>query len=240
MQIWAIADLHLCLGAPEKNMDHFGQRWSNYMERIEYNWCEVVQEEDLVLIPGDISWALKLDDALLDLEWIDRLPGTKVMIRGNHDYWWSSPSKVRTVLPPSLHIIQNDTFHQGELGVAGTRFWDSPEYDFSAEVNGSFKVGQIEEKIYKRELHRLELSLQQLGEKAQVRLAMTHYPPIGTDLASSAASLLFEKYGIQKVLFGHLHNLREGLQLFGQREEIEYILTAADYLNFHPKKICSI
>ncbi len=227
MIIYAIADLHLSVGVPGKNMDIFGPQWTDYMGSIAKNWRAVVQPEDLVLLPGDISWAMKMEEAVKDFEWIDALPGTKVMIRGNHDYWWGSSSKVRAQLPPSLHIIQNDAFNYQGVSIAGTRFWDSP----------AFSLQPVDEKIYHRELKRLEMSLKKLDLSAKHRIAMTHYPPISADLQPSAASQLLEEYKVQFCLFGHLHNLKEGVQLFGVKNGISYILTAADYLNFKPKKI---
>ncbi len=130
MTVWAIADLHLSFGIKDKEMDVFGKEWHNHHAKIEQHWREDITNEDLVLLAGDISWAKRLEEALPDLSWINALPGTKVMIRGNHDYWWSSPSKVRDALPSSLHIIQNDTFEWNDVAIAGSRLWDSTEYNF--------------------------------------------------------------------------------------------------------------
>lgn len=228
MKIFAIADLHLSIGVPQKKMDIFGSKWTGYMEKIAHNWKAVVSSQDLVLIPGDISWALKLEEALKDLEWIDTLPGTKVMIRGNHDYWWGSLSKLRDNLPASCHVIQNDAFTFNDISIAGARLWDSPEYHF-----GSY-TPEIDEKIFNRELQRLELSLKRLDPRAKHRIAMTHYPPIGGDLRPSKASALLEKYGIEICVFGHLHGLEEDVKMFGKKNGVEYILTAVDHLDFTP------
>jgi len=219
-------------------MDKFGPVWANYMERIATNWRAVVKAEDLVLLPGDISWAMTMEEAIKDFEWLEALPGTKVMIRGNHDYWWSSPSKVRANLPPSLHIIQNDAFSFHGISIGGTRFWDSPEFNFSHCFGKSFEAPPIDEKIYLRELERLELSLKKLDPKARFRVVMTHYPPIGSDLKPSKVSALLEKYNVNLSLFGHLHGLQGG-KLFGERGGVDYILVAADYLDFKPKKVIS-
>ena len=110
MKIWAIGDLHLAISTPGKEMDFFGRSWVDYTRKIEERWRAVVQPEDLVLVPGDISWALKLQGALIDLAWIDALPGTKLIVRGNHDLWWGSITQVRGTLPPSLHALQHDIF----------------------------------------------------------------------------------------------------------------------------------
>ncbi len=242
-KVWAIADLHLCFGAPEKSMEVFGPEWQNYTDRLKLEWEKRVAPEDLVLLAGDISWALRLEQAQIDLRWIDALPGTKVMIRGNHDYWWSSISKVRGALPPSIHAIQNDVFNWEGLSIGGTRLWDSDEFHFDSYID--FKPRAISEKqrpcgskIFKRELERLELSLKQLDQKAEHRLVMTHYPPIGADLASSTVSKLLENYHVDVCVFGHLHSLKGGQKMFGEKKGVRYVLTAADYLEFKPLMIC--
>src|ERR1700690_1967274 len=110
MAIWAIADLHLAFGTPEKSMEVFGEPWITYTDKIKKNWLELISSEDLVLIHGDISWAMRPEEARIDLEWIHQLPGTKVILRGNHDYWWTSLRQIEKILPPPLHLIQNKAF----------------------------------------------------------------------------------------------------------------------------------
>ena len=243
-RIWAIGDLHLSFALPDKSMDLFGDDWKNHAEKIALHWKSVVHPEDLVLIPGDISWAMRLEEALIDLQWIDQLPGTKVMIKGNHDYWWDSLKKLVQVMPPSIHVIQNNSFSWKEVAIGGTRLWDSSEYDFSSFIeyreNPKQKGMDVEEKmqeelrgkIFTRELSRLEMSLKELNPKAKTRIAMTHYPPIGADLASSQAHQLFLKYGVTIVVFGHLHSLKKGVSLFGEKEGIRYICVSADLIHF--------
>lgn len=225
-------------------MDLFGDDWKNHAEKIASHWKSVVHPEDLVLIPGDISWAMHLDEALVDLAWIDALPGTKVMIKGNHDYWWDSLKKLTQKLPPSIHVIQNNSFSWKEVAIAGTRLWDSSEYHFSSFIDyrenpkekpicREEKVQQeLNEKIFAREISRLEMSLKSLNPDSKVRMAMTHYPPIGADLQSSKAHELFLKYGVTIVVFGHLHSLKRGVSLFGEKEGIRYICVSADLVNF--------
>jgi len=248
MAVWVIGDLHLAFGAPEKTMDFFGEPWIDYTKKIEENWRSSIAEDDLVLIPGDISWAISPEQAKKDLEWIHSLPGTKVMIRGNHDYWWTSLSKVQKILPPSLNLIQNNAFHWKGIGIAGSRLWDSSEYEFSPyiEYRPNPKAKKLEtglnhtsedEKIFERELMRLEMSLKALSKDCQRRFAMTHYPPISADLKESKVSQLLEKYNVSECVFGHLHNVSKSRPLFGKRSEIIYHLTSADYLNFSPKMI---
>ena len=252
MRIWAIGDLHLSLGIPDKEMDIFGPEWRLHHEKIAKNWDALVQPDDLVLIPGDISWAMHLDQAQKDFEWIDARPGVKVMIKGNHDYWWSSASKIRKVLPPSLHVISNDAFFYKGVAIAGTRLWDSDEYTFShlieikPQKEGKEKKEKPQEdpeereRIFSRELQRLEMSLQAMNPAATYKIAMVHYPPLGTDLKDSRATAIFEKYKVNLVLFGHLHSLKKGLTLFGEKNGINYQLTSCDFLNFTLLKVAEI
>lgn len=243
MAIFTIADLHLALNIPEKSMEYFGDVWKNYAERMQEAWERLIKPEDLVLIPGDISWATKEADALVDLNWIDKLPGTKLLLRGNHDYWWSSLSQVRKMLPPSLKVIQNDSFLWEGFSIGGSRLWDTPEYNFNGYIqmidNPRAKKMNLsepleeQEKIFLRELHRLELSLRSLKSGTR-KIAMTHYPPIGPDGAPSRASALLEKYGVETCVFGHLHNVKKDRPLFGNARGVNYILTSADYLDFTP------
>lgn len=246
MAIFALADLHLALAIPDKSMEFFGESWARYVERMEESLNRLVKQDDLILIPGDISWAKRAEDALVDLTWIDKLPGTKLLLRGNHDYWWSSPSQVRKLLPSSLKAIQNDSFEWEGYSIGGSRLWDTSEYNFNGYINfvQNDRVKKLhaledpaeQEKIFLRELHRLELSLKTLKPDLK-KIAMTHYPPIGPDMLPSRASHLLEKYGVETCVFGHLHNVKKEIPLFGEARGINYILTAADYLSFIPVQI---
>lgn len=248
MSVWALADLHLSFGVPDKSMDVFGDKWINHPEKIRTHWLENIAADDLVLLPGDISWAMHPEEACADLEWIDALPGTKVMLRGNHDYWWTSLSKVKKVLPPSIHVIQNNSFLWENIAIAGSRLWDTPEYSFQPYID--FKENpkakklttaddnlEEAEKVFQRELGRLETSLKSMPKSAATRIAMTHYPPIGADLYPSRAAALLEKYHVDICVFGHLHNVRPGSLPFGTKDGVEYILTAGDYVDFLPRKL---
>lgn len=233
MKIWALADLHLSFGAPAKNMDVFGENWHGYAQKIEASCKKLISEDDLLLIAGDISWALKLEEAQLDLEWVEKLPGTKVMIRGNHDYWWSSPTKVRKALGKSTHIIQHDVFMWHQIAIGGTRLWDCP--NLSPPLLGDAGINQ--EKLWQRELGRLEISLKSMPEDAKHKIVMVHYPPTNTDLVSTRATELFEKYKIDACIFGHLHAIQKGPALWGEKAGVKYFLTASDYLDFCPIEI---
>lgn len=246
MRIWAIGDLHLSFGVANKSMDIFGPNWQSHAEKIAANWKSTIQPEDLVLVPGDLSWAMKIDDVVPDLKWVDALPGTKVMIKGNHDYWWGSLNKIAAVLPPSIHLIQNNVFNWKDVTIGGARLWDTPEYSFGHFVeyreNPKAKEKDPEElvqeefaqKLFDKELERLKMSLGKLDPNAKIRIAMTHYPPISADLQPSRAAQILEQHQIQICVFGHLHNLKTDQPLFGEARGVRYVLAACDYIRFQP------
>jgi uncharacterized protein len=245
MNIYAIADLHLAIGDPNKSMEVFGNNWKDYHEKILANWKATISPDDLVLIPGDICWSMHLNEAILDMQWIDALPGKKILIKGNHDYWWSSLSKVKKALPPSIDVIQNNAITVGDISIAGTRLWDSYEYNFNSIiqyqetslVKQEKTTKEEEEKIFLREMQRLEMSLSHLDPSSNVKIVMTHYPPIGLDMTSSRASKLLEQYNVDICVFGHLHNVKKDIKIFGLRNNIKYYFVSSDYLNFSPKQI---
>ncbi|MCB1134962.1 MAG: metallophosphoesterase [Chlamydiia bacterium] len=251
MTVWALADLHLAISKTDKTMEVFGPRWANYQNRIREQWLELVSPKDLVLLPGDLSWAMHLDEAVLDLQWIDALPGTKVMIRGNHDYWWGSMSKLEKACPPSIHPLHNNAFDWEDISIAGARLWDTEEFDFDAyidyipnqkQVNPKPAVDAEERrrsdaKIFERELQRLELSLKQLNPKAKTKIAMTHYPPVSATLEPSRAAALLEKYGVDLCCFGHLHNTKLDIPMFGEARGVRYVLCSADAIAMRPIQV---
>ncbi|MGE5196208.1 MAG: metallophosphoesterase [Anaerolineae bacterium] len=255
MTVWALSDPHLSFGTPNKNMDVFGSLWESYTEKIKRHWEEFIKPDDLVLIPGDISWAMRLEEALIDLMWIDRLPGIKLILKGNHDFWWSSAAKLNKVLPSSIHFLQNNAFDWNNLTFGGARLWDSDEYCFDAfihfqenpqkkvlrfEENGSQRAEQQaaeRNKIFERELQRLELSLKAMSPTAKMKIALTHYPPIGADLKPSKASKILEEHHVDICVFGHLHSLKKTESLFGEARGVRYILTSCDYLDFKPIRV---
>ncbi len=254
MSIWALSDPHLAFGVPSKTMEAFGKDWENYAKKIETHWKERVSSDDLVLIPGDISWAMKMEDALVDLRWIDALPGKKIILRGNHDLWWTSASKLAKVMPPSIQFIHNNALTwestKGTIALGGSRLWDTPEYTFNSFIefrenplaavkNSEELINEKEngEKIFLRELERLRLSLNQIDKSASLRIALTHYPPIGADLLPSRASAILEEYKIDICVFGHLHSIRKRSLPFGKARGVDYVFTSCDYLEFVPLKI---
>lgn len=247
MTIWALSDPHLSFGTKDKSMEVFGPDWLHHAEKIEAGWLSKVEPHDLVLVPGDISWAMRLDEAKKDLEWLDALPGKKLIVKGNHDFWWASAAKMQAVMPPSIFYLQNSVFNWNDVTIGGARLWDTPEYSFARfiqftpnpkEKKAPMAVPEEDEKIFTRELMRLELSLKQLDPKAKHKMAITHYPPIGADLEPSRASAILESYGISNCVFGHLHSLKkEFLPLFGAARGVNYVLASCDAIDFTPIKI---
>lgn len=230
MKIYAISDLHLSTNC-DKPMDVFGGNWEAYTEKIIQNWKSKVKEDDLVLIAGDISWAMKLEDAIADLEWIDVLPGKKIIIKGNHEFWWKSISAVREVLPKSIMAIQNDSLKIGDFIICGTRGWSVPEEnkDFSPE----------DEKIYKREVERLKLTLKSakvLQTNNEKIICMMHFPPFDGNGNDSEFISLFEEYGVSVVVFGHLHGYTN-CKLKQIKNNITYYFTSCDHINNDPVEI---
>ncbi len=248
MNIWAIADLHLSFGVPNKEMGVFGPKWQDHSKKIEEKWREVVKEEDIVLIAGDISWALHLNDAAVDLRWIANLPGTKVISKGNHDLWWKSMSKLQTILPPRIHLIYNNSFTYQGVTIGGTRLWDHLDNDFGEHIEYRKAPDNVhvhvkthteedkrhDEKIYKGELERLKMSLNTLDPSAHTRIAMIHYPPIGSKNRTTEVTKILEEYKINICIYGHLHNLKPDAPVNCTHNGIRYICTSCDFLNFAP------
>ena len=226
--VYAIGDLHLSLSVPDKAMDVFGVHWKDHAARVKEAWQDTVTEEDLVLIPGDVSWAMYLSDAIADLGFLGSLKGKKLILRGNHDYWWQSVTKVRTVLPDGMFALQNDVFRFGDLFVCGTRGWTAPE-------SAHFKES-ADRKLFERELIRLDLSLNRLPEGAHA-IGMLHYPPFSENGEKSAFASRFERAGVTDVVYGHLHGAALKSAFNGEKDGVTYHCVSADHLNFVPKQI---
>ena len=226
MGIFAIADLHLSF-ASNKPMDVFGPNWADHAGQIQENWVRQIKEDDLVLVPGDISWALHLAEADSDLTWLSHLPGIKVILRGNHDYWWVTLKKM-SLAYPALHFLQNNAFVYGDYVVCGTRGWLFPgDQGFNAEQD---------QKIYNRELIRLRLSLEEARKTEKRIIAMIHYPPTNSKQEASGFTELFQEYAVEMVLYGHVHNQFESI-FEGSRSGVEYRLVSSDFLKFNPVRI---
>lgn len=231
MKIFAISDLHLSINNP-KPMDIFGGNWDNYVEIIAENWSNIISSEDVVLVSGDISWAMYLTDAVADLNFIRSLPGNVVFVRGNHDYWWKSISAVRSVLPEKMFALQNDSVVFNDVIICGTRGWTVPE-------SGTHKTEE-DEKIYKRELIRLKLALenakskQKNGEKI---ICMLHYPPFNSKRQDSDFTKLLEEYNVNYCIYGHLHGSDCRAEIITEKNGITYHLTSCDLVNNMPQEI---
>ena len=230
MSVFAIGDLHLP-GHEQKPMDVFGNHWDRHFETVSENWRAKITDDDIVLIPGDISWAMQLSEALDDLNAIGQLPGTKLLLRGNHDYWWSSLAKLRAALPERMHVIQNDAMRFGQHVFCGTRGWNFPTAQQALNAQ--------DEKVYLRELMRLRMSLDQArklgGEDVTV---MLHFPPLFADGISTAFTDILEEYAVERVVYGHLHGAGIKIGFEGSRNGIDYHLVSCDALGFDP--ICIV
>ncbi|MBQ8072802.1 MAG: metallophosphoesterase [Clostridia bacterium] len=230
MNLFAIGDLHLP-GGQDKPMEVFGPQWDRHFSRISENWREQVRPEDLVLIPGDISWAMTMADAMPDLEAIGALPGRKVMIRGNHDYWWSGIGKVRAALPADMFALQQDAMEWEDFVVCGTRGWMIPTEEAPLDPR--------EEKIYRRELVRLDLALDAAKRLAKGRpiVVMLHYPPLYLGQRSSGFTERMERAGVRICVYGHLHGGGIAAGFNGEQGGIRYWLTSCDSQDFKLRKI---
>ncbi len=223
MKIFSISDLHLFGDDISKSMEIFGGEWENYIEKIIADWNEKVSDDDIVLIAGDISWAMTLSAALKDIEKIGTLKGKKIITRGNHDYWWSSISAIRNALPNKMYAIQNDAIKIGEYIFCGVKGYTVPEYEFK---NDEAK------KLYYRELGRLELSLKEAKRKqenGETIIAMIHYPPFNSNLYPSDFTNLFSDYGVKYVVYGHLHHKSKS-EMETEIDGVKYYLTSCDKL----------
>ncbi|MBQ8201681.1 MAG: metallophosphoesterase [Clostridia bacterium] len=225
MRLFVISDLHLP-GGDEKPMDIFGSHWTDHFARISEDWRSRVNAEDVVLIPGDISWAMQLADAVPDLQAIDALPGRKLIIKGNHEYWWNTLTQVRAVLPPGMEAIQNTAVDIGQAVVCGTRGWSFP----TAEE----PLSAADQKICSREVIRLELSLQAAVKLAGERpiIVMMHYPPLYDNERDTPFTRLIARYPVHTVVYGHLHGASIRLGFNGVHEGVRYMLTSCDSLKF--------
>ncbi len=229
MSIYTIGDLHLSF-RENKPMDIFGENWTNHEQKIKEDWLKKVKEEDLVVLPGDFSWATYLKDTDLDFEYINNLPGKKLLLKGNHDYWWTTLNKLRTFIEEekfsNIDFIYNNAYEFENKIIVGTRGW-------------SFGESEEDKKIAKREAMRLELSInegkKQYGEEKEI-IAFMHYPPIiNSHIAKNEPSdyvKVMQKYGIKKCFYGHLHSTSIQEAVEGNYFGIEFKLVSADGVDF--------
>ena len=230
MAIFAIADLHLP-GQNDKEMNVFGVHWNRHFDAIQKNWRMLVQPEDIMLIPGDISWAMHSTHVLEDLSSIAALPGRKILLRGNHDYWWSSVAKIRALLPKQMYVLQNDALLLDGQVFCGTRGWNFP--------TSQSPLAEQDEKIYQRERIRLKISLDAATALQSERpwIVLMHFPPLLADGVETEFSKQLEQYPVQTVVYGHLHGAGIKSGFVGYRNGIDYHLTSCDALQFVPQQV---
>ena len=224
MALYAIGDLHLCLGAP-KPMDVFGGNWIGYMEKLKEG-LSVIRPEDTTVLLGDLSWALDLQQATADFAWVDQIPGRKIILKGNHDYWWSTTAKFNKFCQENgftnQFILNNNHYEYEGWAICGTRGWFFEEE----------KSGTHDEKVFRRELIRLETSLQSAGELPKI--VFLHYPPKYKGYECPEILELLRKYEVRRCFYGHLHGASHSLALEGQWDGLEYKLVSADKMDFRP------
>jgi len=229
VSLFAISDLHLP-GSTQKPMGIFGTHWEGHFDRIRVNWREQVKQEDIVLLPGDFSWAMNLQDVSTDLAAIEELPGRKILLRGNHDYWWSSLQKLQAILPPSIDVLQNNALCSGRVVICGSRGWLIPN---------EYWTSSLDWRIYRRELIRLEMSLQaarRLSPKGPL-VAMLHYPPFNEVHEPSDVTHLLQNYGVCEAVYGHLHGESLQTAYSGWLDGILYTQVSCDGLGFSLKRL---
>ncbi len=230
MKIFSISDLHLS-GKCDKPMDVFGPGWEGHFEKIKSDWNGKVSDDDVVLVCGDISWGTELSEGVFDLNSLAPLKGRKVFVRGNHDYWWNGIGKVRAAAPDSTFtFLQNDCVKFGNVVICGSRGWSCP---------GSQDYTEHDEKLYLRETERFKLCFKEVAKVREVGdalIVMMHFPPMGVKLQPTLFTELFEKNGVDKVVFGHIH----GQSYYPLRHVaggIEYVLTSCDKVGFSLQRI---
>ena len=227
MSLYAIGDLHLSLGT-DKPMDVFGGRRENYVEKIKEGFS-TLNDDDLTVICGDISWGMSLDETLEDFKFIDRLPGRKIILKGNHDYWWSTATKAKNFFTEhditTIDILHNNCFKYGNVALCGTRGW------FYEESKGD----EHDKKIMRREIMRLEASLKAAGEKP--KLVFLHYPPVYLKYSCPEILALLKEYQVRLCCYGYIHGKGCAAAFNGWRDGTEYRLVSADFVNFTPIKL---
>lgn len=229
MALYAIGDLHLCLGA-EKPMDIFGGSWVGYMEKLKEG-VSVIQPEDTLVLLGDLSWALSLEESEADFAWINEIPGRKIVLKGNHDYWWNTAAKFSRFCEENgfenFALLNNNSFEYNGYAICGTRGWFYEEE----------RSGEHDEKVFRRELLRLEASLKSAGDLPKI--VFLHYPPRYKGYTCDEILELLRKYDVRQCYYGHLHGASHGLALEGIWDGVEYRLVSADKLNFKPLLVLS-
>lgn len=229
MAVFTMGDLHLPLGI-DKPMNIFGKNWDNYVERIKTQWQRLVRDDDTVVIPGDFSWATYIEQAERDFDFLQSLNGRKIIIKGNHDYWWTTMTKLNEFAKAhgydSISFLNNNSFTADGISICGTRGWLYPAW-------ASFS--QDDEKYFNREVGRLEMSLK-CAETDEIYV-FTHYPPMSKACEGNAFTEMMKKYNVKKCFYGHLHGYTHSNKIPDNVDGIEYNLVSSDYLGFMPKYV---
>ncbi len=232
MALYTISDLHLPLGV-NKPMDIFGHEWSNYVCRLEENWQNVVKKDDYVVLAGDFSWATYIEQTLLDFEFLNRLNGIKFLLKGNHDYWWTTKKKLDEFVSANefenINFIQNNSYLYNDIAICGSRLWQYPEKHGSNDDDA---------RIYAREIARLKLSLDEaMTKKPSEILLFTHYPPVTVNNIENEFTELIKNYPVNECIYGHLHAASYKKAVEGIYSDVKYSLVSCDYRHFMPVKL---
>lgn len=220
MALWTIGDLHLSHGV-DKPMDIFGERWKDHALKIEQSWLENVRENDTVVIPGDISWAISLQESIEDFAYLARLPGRKILLKGNHDYWWETVSKMNRFLAENeidnIHFLLNNHYLYGDFAICGTRGWTLE--------------GEDHLRMIARETARLRLSLESAPSDIE-KIVFLHYPPIYPGQICMPMIELMQEFNVKKCYYGHLHGISIQNAVVGKHFDVNFSLVSADSLDF--------
>lgn len=236
MSVYVIADLHLATADSQKSMEVFGKRWKNYIQRIRDNWQRVITDSDTVIIPGDISWGLATSDALDDLLWLESLSGTKVIMKGNHDFWWSTVSKLNSFFEQNniqtIKILNNNALEIENYIIAGSRGWFTDKSMQNTEEDVDY------DKIVNRESIRLKMSLDEAiklrGETDREIVVFLHFPPVWGEFVCRPIVNVLKEYNIKRCYFGHIHSVYSSPEAF-EFENIKFYMISADFLDFLPR-----
>ncbi|MFY9609019.1 MAG: metallophosphoesterase [Blastocatellia bacterium] len=230
MRVFAIGDMHLESGTG-KTMDRFGEHWRNHDRKIFESWERIGRDDDILIVAGDTSWAMRMEDALPDLQRIGQMKGLKVLLKGNHDYWWQSLAKMSRVVDPSIKVLQASSLIVGRVAIAGTRGWSCP-------ADSSFKPE--DDKIYRREVGRLRSALEPLTSRRSefdALIVALHYPPTNENHEPSGFTELIDAYSANACVYGHLHGEAIRAALTGVRNKTTYYVVSADAVEFAPAEI---
>ena len=239
MAIYALSDLHLYKSIEEKPMDIFGAEWDNHMDRLEQG-CKILCENDVLLIPGDISWAMYLKDVYDDLKFIENIPGRKIISKGNHDYWWESHKKLKEYIDAcgfkTIEFLHNNFFEYNGIALCGNKGYFYNPMGYTENPSEKAKHDRL---LYEREIARMELSLQMAEKEGYKRkIFQTHYPPAKNATEPDEKILeLLEKYGVEICVYGHLHAQSQKRKFEGTFGNVQFVFASCEYLDFTPKLI---